>query len=175
MSDKEGLVKKPVKRWPRHGLTSWVDSRRMPQGRAFQKVRRELGRLRDQLIEENGGERATAAQRILIDATIEGMGVTKLIGLYIRKAGVVDAYEAGRGRLELAPALGRNWLAYQNSIRQNLLALKELDDRKEDPGPTPIEILAEAVRDEEVPRPAPEDDQADDPQAPDAGPEGSVE
>lgn len=168
----------PRKRWPKHGIYSWVDSKRLPQGRGFQATRRELGRLRTELIGAHGGdEKITPAARILVDSVIEALAVQKLLGHYVRKFGLVDATTAQQGRLELSPALGKNWIAYANTVRQGLLALAELDRarKQEDPGPTPIEILAEAVRDEEGPQPVPEDNQANDPQAPDAGPEGSAE
>lgn len=147
------------KRWPRHGLYSWIDSKRVPEGRAFQAIRRELGHLRTDLINAHGGEGITPDARILVDSIVEGLGVQKLSSIYLRKFGVVDAVAAHNGRLELSPVLGKNWIAFGNMVRQGLLALAELERarKQEDPGPTPIEILAEAVRDEEGPQPAPRD------------------
>jgi hypothetical protein len=170
----------PRKRWPKHGLYSWIDSKRVPEGRAFQAVRRELGHLRTELIEAHGGEKITPDQRILIDSVVEALGIQKLSSLYLRRYGVIDGVAAGAGRLELNPILGKNWLAFGNTVRQGVLALAELERarKQEDPGPTPIEILAEAVRDEESQQPAPGDpgvDGQDVPAAADEGREGDSE
>lgn len=172
MADEQTALTKPPQRkrhWPKHNLYSWIDSKRMPSGPSFQRIRRELARLRTELIEAHGGdEKITPEARILIDSAIEALGVQKMMTLYTRKFGLVDAVAAHNGRLELSPILGKNYISYGNSVRQALLALAELERSKgrEDEGPTPIEILAEAVRDEEAggpadrgPEPAPEDAQ----------------
>ena len=111
----------------KHGIHSWVDSKRLPKGRAFAKTRRELGQLRTALIERRGGdEKITPEELILIDSTIEALGVQKLLGLYVKQYGVVDGQSAKRGPLELSPILSRNWVAYANVVRQALLALESL-------------------------------------------------
>jgi len=75
---------------------------------------------------------------------VEALGVQKLLGLYVRKYGVVDSQSAKRGRLELSPILSKNWISYGNTVRQPILALKELDARKQtEPAPTIAEIITE--------------------------------
>lgn len=109
------------------GLYSWVNSKRLPGGRAFTKTRRELALLREELIRERGGkDKVTAGELVLIDSVVEGLGVQKLLGHYVRKYGVIDSQAAKRGSLELSPVLSRNWIAYSNVVRQGLLALDEL-------------------------------------------------
>jgi hypothetical protein len=161
MAEKQGALARPPRRkrhWPKHNLYSWIDSKRMPEGRSFQRIRQELAWLRTELIEVHGGdEEISPAARIMVDSVIESLGVQKMMTLYCRKFGMVDQHAAHQGRLELSPILGKNYVSYGNSVRQGLLALKELSEKREGAEMTPIEILAEAVRDEEAGRTAAED------------------
>ena len=117
----------------KHGIYSWVNSKKLPRGRTFQAVRRELSQLREELIQTHGGEAITPDAQILVDSVVEGLGVQKILGLYIRQYGVVDGQSAKRGRLELSPILSKNWISYGNLVRQGLLALKEIEkDRQPD-------------------------------------------
>ncbi len=139
----------PRKRWPKHGLYCWIDIEAAAGGAG--RSRRSggsWGTLRTELIEAHGGEKITPDQRILIDSVVEALGIQKLSSLYLRRYGVIDGVAAGAGRLELNPILGKNWLAFGNTVRQGVLALAELERarKQEDRGPTLIEILAEAVR-----------------------------
>lgn len=137
----------------KHGLTSWVNSKRLPQGKGFQAVRRELSRLREDLIRAHGGEKIGPDAAILVDSVVEALGVQKLLGLYVRKYGVVDAQSAKRGRLELSPVLGKNWISYQNSVRQGILALRELEKGRQAAPQADIEAILTSYS-----RPAPADD-----------------
>jgi hypothetical protein len=107
-------------------MYSWVNSKRLPRGRAFAKTRRELSILREDLIRQHGGEKISPSARILVDSIIEALGVQKLLGLYVRQHGVIDEQSAKAGRLELNPILAKNWISYGNTVRQALLALKEI-------------------------------------------------
>lgn len=127
----------------KHGLYSWVRSKRLPRGRAFQKVRRELGHLRDELVEAHGGEALTPDARILVDSVIEGLGVQKLMGLHIREYGVIDKTAAKEGQLDLSPLLAKHWVSYANVVRQGLLALKEIDKGRPDREPDILTFVAE--------------------------------
>jgi hypothetical protein len=127
----------------KHGIHSWVDSKRLPRGRAFTKTRRELGALRMALIERRGGdEKITPEELILIDSVIEALGVQKLLGLYVKQYGVVDGQSARRGRLELSPILSKNWIGYANVVRQAILALESLKRNAQGPVLTPAELIA---------------------------------
>ncbi len=127
----------------KHGIYSWIDIKRLPRGRAFQKFRRELGQLREELIEEHGGKEIAPDARILVDSVIEGLAFSKLMGLYLREYGVIDGQSAKRGRLEMNPIISRNLISYFNVVRQGLLALKELEKNREKPqAPYPWDIIA---------------------------------
>lgn len=133
----------PAKRPARSGIYSWVKSKRVPSGRAFQKVRRDLGAMREELMQAHGGEKISPDAAILVDSVIEGLGVQKLLGLYVRKFGVVDEAASRRGQVELSPILAKNWISYANTVRQGILALKEIDKaRGKDEALTPLEIAA---------------------------------
>ena len=111
----------------KHGIYSWVDSKRLPQGRAFEKTRRELATLRTTMIEQRGGdEKITPEELILIDSVVEALGVQKLLGIYTKKYGIIDGQSVKRERLELSPILGKNWVGYANVVRQAVLALEQL-------------------------------------------------
>lgn len=130
---------------PRHGLSSWVKSKKLPKGRAFQVVRRELSLLRDDLIHAHGGDAITPEARILVDSVIEAMGVQKILGLYVRTYGVLDTQAAKHGRFELSPIMGKNWVSYGNVVRQGLLALRELEKGRPDSQALTLEAYVEAT------------------------------
>lgn len=133
---------------PKHGLYSWVDSKRLPRGRAFQKIRRELGQLRGELVQEHGAAEITPDARILVDSIVEGLGVQKILGLYIREYGVIDGQAARRKRLELSPILGKNWVSYANVVRQGVLALKEIEKGRQPAEFNILTIEAEVDREQ---------------------------
>jgi hypothetical protein len=140
----------PIKKPARSGLYSWVSSKKLPQGRAFQAIRRELTAVRGELVAQHGGEKITPDALILCDSIVEALGVQKLLGLYVRKYGVINALEAKRGRLELSPILSKNWISYGNTVRQAILALRELDkgQGRGDDVPTIAEIIRECDEEE---------------------------
>jgi hypothetical protein len=88
---------------------------------------REVGKLLEEFEAEHAiNGKLSPGARALIRGTCEAEGVVMLIGLYLRKNGVLDNRAAKRGTLELTPLLSKSWLAYQNTIRQNVLALEQL-------------------------------------------------
>ncbi|MEN6560671.1 MAG: hypothetical protein ABFD52_07845 [Acidobacteriota bacterium] len=137
----------------RHGIISWIDNKRVPSGRAFTQVRKDLQRLRDELIERHGGpDKITPEAAMLVESLIEAQGVIKLATLYIRKAGVLRQDSLKHGALELHPILGKSLIAYTNTIRQNCLALETLRQAKgkgEDDGIIPLTRYIE-IRDAEI-------------------------
>ncbi|MEN6560125.1 MAG: hypothetical protein ABFD52_05045 [Acidobacteriota bacterium] len=121
----ENAARKPRKN-AKTGLYSWVNSKRLPKARSFQKTRRELAIYRDDLIREYGGEKISPQALALVDATCEAMAVVKILGCYTRQFGVIDSHAAKHGTLSLTPLLSKSWVSYQNLIRQNIAQLEEL-------------------------------------------------
>ena len=97
--------------------------------------------MREALLEQYGGEKIAPDAQILVDSVVEGVGVQKLLGLYIRKYGVIDSQSAKRGRLELSPVLSRNWIGYANLVRQGILALRELEKGRSQQGRDDLDAL----------------------------------
>ncbi len=92
--------------------------------RGKRRIERLLSEFRAGVVEELGGEdRITAAQSVLIEATLRGYGVILLADLYVGKVGIFREDKAAEGVLELQPVLGQSFLAYTNNIRLNLAAL----------------------------------------------------
>jgi hypothetical protein len=137
-------ARKPPAATGHHYLYSWVSKKSLPSRWAFKVIRQELGRMRADLIAEYGGDKVSPQAIILIDSVVEALGVQKLQGLYIRKAGIIRQDSLKAGNLELHSMLGRSWVAYANVVRQGLMALKELGGLHDERGLTPAE-LAEAI------------------------------
>jgi hypothetical protein len=95
-----------------------------PSIRGFRKLQRYLEDIEKELIDDLGGqERVSAGQEILIKATVEAYGVIILSSMYCKKEGILRPDMAEKGVIELQPVLGKQFLAFMNTIRQNLLAL----------------------------------------------------
>lgn len=83
-------------------------------------------------------EGISTSQEILIRSTVKALGVPFLIELFINKYGPIII----KGRaIELHPILSKNYLAFFNTIRQNLLALKELGKDRTDDVLAPYQII----------------------------------
>jgi len=135
----------PISKRAKHGLYSWVSNKRLPKGQAFQFIRRELTQLGEELKEAHGGDAISPEARILVDSIVEGLGVQKILGLYVRKYGCLDNQAAKRGRLELSPILSRNWVSYGNLVRQGILALRDVDQGREEKGLLTAEELGAKI------------------------------
>lgn len=122
------------KKNPKHGVYTWLDQKRInPSIRGHRKIQAYLEDLEGRLIEMQGGPgKLTAAQEVLIKSTIEGYGVVLLASIYCKDAGILRPDKKKKGIIELQPVLGKQFLAFMNTIRQNLLALgldkKNADD-----------------------------------------------
>lgn len=124
---------------PRHGIYTWVRHGQLPSIRGKRKVHKILEELEAGLIADYGGtEGISTSQEILIRSTVKVLGVPFLIELFINKYGPVIIKEKG---IELHPILSKNYLAFFNTIRQNLLALKELGKDKTDEALAPYEVI----------------------------------
>lgn len=133
----------------KHGIYFWLKTGRVnPSIRGYKKLQRYLEDMERDLIDLQGGpEKLTAAKEILIKATIEAYGVFLLASMYCKREGILRPDLLKKGIIELQPVLGRQFLAFLNTLRQNLLALG-LDKRQADEALTPWE-LAKKVDEEE--------------------------
>ena len=124
----------------KHGIYTWVKHGQLPSIRGKRKIQKILEELEKGLMADYGGpESLSTAQEILIRSTVKALGVPFLIELFINKYGPV--MQKG-GALELHPILGRSYLGFLNTIRQNLLALKDLKKEHDDSVLTPLQIAA---------------------------------
>jgi len=129
-------IKREKKTGPvvKHGIYSWLRTGRInPSIRGFRKLQHYLKDLERDLIDLQGGpHKLTAAQEILIKTTIEAYAVVLLAGIYCKREGVLRPDKLKEGILELQPVLSHQFLAFMNTIRQNLVALgldrKKVDD-----------------------------------------------
>jgi len=107
----------------KHGIHTWLDKGRInPSIRGHKKLQRYLEDMESQLKDMQGGS-MTAAKQILIKSTVEAYGVILLASVYCKEAGILRPDKKKEGVIELQPVLGKQFLAFMNTIRQNLLAL----------------------------------------------------
>jgi len=113
------------------GISFYLRTGRLnPSVRGRRKLQQYLREIERDLIAMQGGvDHVTTAREILIKGTIEAFGVVLLAAMYCRRKGVLRPDRLKEGVLELQPVLGHQFLAFLNTIRQNLIALG-LDSRK---------------------------------------------
>ena len=94
----------------KHGVFRQRDSIPAP-------IRKEAVIFRDRMIQDIAGteDDLTGAQLILLDRALNLYSVTRQIETYAARIGAIDT-ETG----ELRPILGKNYLAYNNSLRLTL-------------------------------------------------------
>ena len=113
-----------------HGGFSFLVTGRLPAHRV--SLQRYLSASRNGLIEDLGGEENLSTQElILIDRSVSILGVLRCIEEYCKERGVFKGDE-------LQPSLGKNYVSFNNSLKQ-ILALLGL--RKQDIDElTPLEL-----------------------------------
>ncbi len=108
-----------------HGIYSWLKTGRInPSIRGHKKLQAYLMKLERTITEDLGGpDNLTAAQEILIKATVEAYGVILLASMFCKRTGYFRPDQARLGVMELQPVLGAQFLAFMNTTRQNLTTL----------------------------------------------------
>jgi hypothetical protein len=125
----------------KHGIYTWIKHGQLPSLRGKRKIQKALEELERGLIADYGGpEGISTSQEILIRSTVKALGVPFLIEMFINKYGPLIQRSKS---IELHPVLSRNYLSFLNTIRQNLLSLKELKKEHDDSVLTPLEIAEE--------------------------------
>lgn len=122
-----------------HGIYKWIKQNQLPSARGIDKVKKCLDELEQGLIQDYGGPgKISTSQEILIRSVVKALGVQFLAELFINEYGPIRK----RGNdIELRALLGKNYLSFINSIRQNLLALKELSKDAKGDAPDLIEYV----------------------------------
>lgn len=108
-----------------HGVHTWLRTGKInPSIRGFKRIQKYLRDVEKDLIADLGGpENITVAQELLIKSTIQAQGVLLLAGAFSQKYSILRPDMAKRGILELQPVLGKQFCAFLNTIRQNLIVL----------------------------------------------------
>ncbi|MBA7662243.1 hypothetical protein ES703_70271 [subsurface metagenome] len=65
-------------------------------------------------------------EEILIKTCVEGYGIILLATMFSRKYGIFSRESIKKGNFKLVDCLDRSVVAYQNSLRLNLLSLESL-------------------------------------------------
>jgi len=122
------------KRRVRHGLYSWLKTGRInPSIRGHKRLQRYLREIEVDLIRDLGSEEnLTTAQEVLVKTTVQAYGCLLLAGAYTQRYSILRPDQARKGILELQPVLGKQFIAFLNTVRQNLLALG-LDRKEREP------------------------------------------
>lgn len=107
------------------GIYSWLRTGKInPSIRGYKRLQKYLSDIERDLIAEQGGpENMTTAKEVLIKATVQAYGVLLLAGSYTKKYSILRPDSARKGILELQPVLGHQFIAFLNTIRQNLVVL----------------------------------------------------
>jgi hypothetical protein len=125
MDKSRAIVKKQ-----RPGIYSWLRTGRVnPSIRGHKKLQAYLMDLERELTELQGSGGMTAGREILIKSTVEAFGAVLLASMYCKRAGLLRPDLAKKGVIEFQPVLGKQFLSFMNTIRQNLMALG-LDPKK---------------------------------------------
>jgi hypothetical protein len=113
-----------AKKIPRTGVVPWIRDGTLPKGRGSWRLKKFVRDLEKRLFDSLGGlENCTPQQEILARTTIRALGVLLLAERFIEKHGPLRKDLFDKGILDLQPVLGKSYIAYMNTIRQNLLAL----------------------------------------------------
>jgi hypothetical protein len=131
----------------RHGITTWLRTGKInPSIRGHKKLQKTLRDIEADLIKDLGGrETLTTTQEILVKATCECFGVLILATMYCKKYSVLRPDKAKDGIIEFQPVLGNQFIAFMNTLRQNLVVLG-LERKKADEVLAPYEIIDEEAK-----------------------------
>lgn len=108
----ESGAKKPAKRQS-HGIYSYLNSGKLPSGRAYKRAQRQIDELRKQLIEMYGGEENIRPDiRILVEGAITSATIQLLCQTYLKKSGIFRQDSLKQGDLALHSVLQKGFSTY---------------------------------------------------------------
>jgi hypothetical protein len=108
-----------------HGLGFFLRTGRIsPTVYGHRRLQEYLRDMERALVEEQGGaKQLSIKEELLIKSSMEAYGIILLAAMYCKKHGVLEPKKLKDGIIDLQPILSRSMIAYQNTLRQNLLAL----------------------------------------------------
>jgi len=109
-----------------HGVRAFVDSGKLPSGRAYRRAMKEVSLIRDRLVTKYGGDKIEPDVLVMIDSAAKSMMVQELCTLYIKKSGILRRDSLNLGNLELHSVLARSFASYANLTRLSLEAAARL-------------------------------------------------
>jgi hypothetical protein len=130
MSKKTGKSIIPRKTGMTHGIRAFIDSGKLPSGRAYRRAMKEVSLERDRLVAKYGGEKIEPDVLMMVDSSAKAAMVQELCLLYIKKYGILRRDSLNQGNLELHSVLARSFASYANLTRLSLEAAARLADRK---------------------------------------------
>ncbi len=143
----KGVYKrKPRNKSVKHGINTFLRSKKInPSIQGYRRLQDHLLSMENSLIREQcDAGMLTAREEILIKGLVESYGVVLLGSMFVKKYGVLSPSKAKHGELEFQHILGKSMVAYQNTIRQNILALESI--RRENGNKKPVMSEAEFVK-----------------------------
>jgi hypothetical protein len=125
-------------------VIGYLNTGKLPSGRAWKRAQEEVSQLRLALIEQFGGQAIKPAVLALVESAIEGLMIQRLSSLYVKKAGILRRDSLKDGNLELHSILSGQFISYANLVRLNLESAARLAGQK-DPAPamTITELIAQ--------------------------------
>jgi len=143
----KGVYKrKPRNKAVKHGIGTFLRSKKInPSIQGYKRLQNHLLSMENTLIlEQCDPGMLTAREEILIKGLVEAYGVVLLGSMFVKKYGVLSPAAEKKGELQYQPILAKSMVAYQNTIRQNILALESI--RRESGNKKPVISEAEFVR-----------------------------
>jgi hypothetical protein len=114
----------------KHGVIGYLNTGKLPSGRAWERVQVEVRRTREALIKQYGGDKIRPDVLALVESACEALVVQKLSALYVKKAGIMRADSLGKGNLELHSVLCGQFISYANLVRASLTSAATLASQK---------------------------------------------
>jgi len=142
MTDKQR--KTAIGRPVQHGIYSFLRTGKInPSLRGFKRIQKYLRDIERDLIADMGGpDNLTAGREVLVKSTVQAYGVLLLAGAYTQRYSILNPVQARRGVIELQPVLGKQYIAFLNTVRQNL-ALLGIDRKRAEDALTIQEVIRE--------------------------------
>lgn len=126
----------------KHGIIGYLNTGKLPSGRAWRREQERVSVLRLALIQQYGGKDIKPSVLALIESAIEGLMIQRLSSLYVKKAGILRRDSLKEGDLCLHSILSGQFISYANLVRLNLEAAARLAGQK---SPEPVLTIAEII------------------------------